>query len=108
MSYSRRYVEAIQRFLELETQLQERKEHLKQQVMATNWQDNGLNASLEHMTNGRIVTDPVARDLRVGMDRALAEATAFGMGALIRNTAFVARRADQEEVKAEWDVPKQR
>jgi len=43
------------------------------------------------VVNGRLASDPVLRDLQVQMDRAVAEATMYGIGAIIRNLAFLAK-----------------
>lgn len=90
MSYSKRYAEALQAFLELKEQKAARKAEVEEQVRA-NMATVTMGASLEHVIHGRLNTDPLLKEIQVQMDRAAAEATMYGIGAIIRNLAFLAK-----------------
>jgi hypothetical protein len=90
VSYASQYSEAVGAFLALQERSGARKEQIRAQVTAEGHSE-ALGASLDHVVNGRLASDPVLRDLQVQMDRAVAEATMYGIGAIIRNLAFLAK-----------------
>lgn len=90
MSYASQYSEAVGAFLALQERRGARKEQIRAQVL-TEGHSEALGTSLDHVVNGRLASDPVLRDLQVQMDRAVAEATMYGIGAIIRNLAFLAK-----------------
>ena len=89
MSYARMYTDTLKHFLALK----DRKEGRKRQIEATLGDEipSGLQASREHVLNGRLASDPVYKDLQVQMDRAAAEATMYGIGSIIQNLAYLAK-----------------
>jgi hypothetical protein len=90
VSYAAQYTEALAAFLALQERRSARKEQIRTQVTAEGHSE-ALGASLEHVVNGRLASDPVLKDIQVQMDRAVAEATMYGIGAIIRNLAFLAK-----------------
>jgi hypothetical protein len=90
VSYASQYTDALAAFLALQERRGARKEQIAAQVLAEGPRDN-LGASLEHVVNGRLASDPMLKDIQAQMDRAVAEATMYGIGAIIRNLAFLAK-----------------
>ena len=90
MSYASQYTDALTAFLALQEARGARKEQIRAQVLAEG-HNEALGASLDHVVAGRLASDPILKDLQVQMDRAVAEATMYGIGAIIRNLAFLAK-----------------
>lgn len=57
-------------------------EQVKEESTASHGQWN-LDAGLQHVINGRYATDPVLRDIQVQIDRAVAEASMYGIGSMM-------------------------
>lgn len=89
-SYSQQYADRVQAVLELKQRQEARKREIQAEV---NTDRTNLDASREHVLNGRYATDPLLRDLQVMIDRAVQEAIMYGMGVLMTNTAYLAGRA---------------
>lgn len=94
MSYSEQYTEALARYLVLRERKEARMAQVEAEVRAESRVMINLDAGLQHVINGRLATDPVLRDIQVNMDRATAEATMFGIGSIIQNLAFLAKRGE--------------
>lgn len=95
MSYAKMYTDALNQFLKLKDEKAQRRQEIETEVSDVETHRT-LGASREHVVNGRVASDPVSKDLQVLMDRALAEATAYGLGAVIRNLAFLAKREERK------------
>lgn len=94
MKWGEKYTETMQTFLALKQQKALRRQQIEAEIPTL--MPPVLGASIEHVVNGRVATDPLSRDLQVLMDRALAEATAYGIGSIITNLAFLARQEEEK------------
>ena len=90
MSYASQYTDALGAFLALQERRSARKEQIRAQVLAEGHSE-ALGASLDHVVNGRLASDPMLKDIQAQMDRAADEATMYGIGAIIRNLAYLAK-----------------
>lgn len=101
MSYSRMYTQMLSEVMRLKNERQLRRAEIEAEVQATAWvTKNGekianLGAGIDHIINGRLATDPIMKDLQVLIDRAIAEATMYGVGAIIKNLAFLAKKVEK-------------
>lgn len=97
MTFASEYNEAVYEVTRLKRERLERSRELEAEVRATAWvTKNGetvtnLNAGMDHVVRGRIATDPIMKDLQVLIDRSIAEATMYGVGALMN---LLARRVE--------------
>jgi hypothetical protein len=101
VSYARKYTDALQTYLTLKEQKAQRRQVVEDQVRGEEWIDkNGrsitnLDAGMDLVINSRLANDPVLKDLQVQMDHAAAEATMFGVGAIIQNLAYLAKGSNR-------------
>jgi hypothetical protein len=93
VSYAKQYTDAVQEYMELAQKKEQRKAEVRAEVRAE-YPHMTDGSKLELVQQGRIASDLFCRDLQVQMDRAVAKATMFGMGAVIRNLAFLAKRGE--------------
>lgn len=89
-TYADQYAAQVQKVLELKQQQQDRKDEIELQVSSDSIIVMG--ASREHVLNGRYATDPVLKDIQARIDQAVAEATMYGVGAMIKNLSFLSSK----------------
>jgi hypothetical protein len=101
MSYARQYTDALQAYLTFKEQKAQRRQALEDQVRGEEWIDKwgrritNLDAGMDLVINSVLANDPTYKDLQVQMDRAAAEATMFGIGAIIRNLAYLSKGSNR-------------
>ncbi len=94
-TYTGMYQQKVAEVVQLTEQKAQRREQIAEQVFQANYQGANLDASIEHIVNGRVATDPISKDLQVMIDRAVAEATMYGIGALMRSVALLSTQRTQ-------------